>query len=261
MDNEPTKTRSPNAPKIPLAVALTHTEELYKKAGRSAVGVEGAALALGFKGVTGSSMTLLGALNQYGLVERSKGIVKISPLALRIMKPVSDEDRLAAIREAALSPSIFSDINENHADLNQEVLSHQLEHQGFAAVIASRIASAFKSNFEFAKLGDAVSTPNRESVKTHDLANKIPSKGAESAPRGLWSDLLGQPMQRSNVLASFKIPLGLSEAELIFTGERLDPQDFDALQDYVALFKKQYLRKESAAVDAALEKASEETAL
>ena len=56
------------------------------------------------------------------------------------------------------------------------------------------------------------------------------SGGSSSRPRG-------------NVLATFKIPLGLNEAELTFTGERLEPEDFDALADYVSIFKKQYERK------------------
>lgn len=45
------------------------------------------------------------------------------------------------------------------------------------------------------------------------------------------------------VLAKYSIPLGENEAEIIFTGAELHPEDFDALADYVALFKKQHLRK------------------
>jgi len=48
------------------------------------------------------------------------------------------------------------------------------------------------------------------------------------------------------MLASFKIPLGTCEAELTFTGEQLVEEDFDALLDYVALFKRQYARKAKA---------------
>ena len=45
------------------------------------------------------------------------------------------------------------------------------------------------------------------------------------------------------MLATFKIPIGLAEAEIVFTGEALVPDDFDALAEYVGLFKKQYERK------------------
>lgn len=54
------------------------------------------------------------------------------------------------------------------------------------------------------------------------------------------------------MLASFKIPLGSSEAELIFTGDRLEEEDFDALKEYVDLFKRQYARKSK--INGALEK-------
>jgi hypothetical protein len=51
------------------------------------------------------------------------------------------------------------------------------------------------------------------------------------------------PQSRSNVLTTFKVPFALSEAEIIFTGERIEPEDFDALSEYVGIFKKQYERK------------------
>ncbi len=45
------------------------------------------------------------------------------------------------------------------------------------------------------------------------------------------------------VLAKYSIPLGANEAILVFSGEQLAPEDFDALIEYVQLFKKQYERK------------------
>lgn len=48
------------------------------------------------------------------------------------------------------------------------------------------------------------------------------------------------------VLARYSIPLGGSEATLIFTGSSLLPEDFDALSDYIQLFKKQFERRAKA---------------
>jgi hypothetical protein len=46
------------------------------------------------------------------------------------------------------------------------------------------------------------------------------------------------------VLAQYSIPIGASEATITFTGEKLAVEDFDALADYVAIFKKQFERKQ-----------------
>lgn len=45
------------------------------------------------------------------------------------------------------------------------------------------------------------------------------------------------------MLATYQVPLGFSEAKLTFTGERLELADFDALLEYIELFKKQHERK------------------
>ncbi len=48
------------------------------------------------------------------------------------------------------------------------------------------------------------------------------------------------------MLAQYSIPIGASEATITFTGEKLAVEDFDALADYVAIFKKQFERKQAA---------------
>lgn len=49
----------------------------------------------------------------------------------------------------------------------------------------------------------------------------------------------------SKVLAEYSIPLGGAEATIVFRGERLSPGDFEALADYITLFKKQFERRQN----------------
>ncbi|HVU36685.1 MAG TPA: hypothetical protein VHE61_24805 [Opitutaceae bacterium] len=244
MSEEISRSRSPNSPKISLVEAVPHVEALYKKAGRSPIKAEIAAGVLGYNGITGSSAALLGALNQYGLIDRSKGDVQVTPLALRIIAPVSAEDKTSALREASLSPKVFADIHERYRDTSEDVLANQLAHDGFAFDVARRVSAAYKANVELAKLGDiSVSSATRDETTAGKPIATSPN--TSNAPmRGPLGIAVAQPTNRPEVLATFKIPIGSSEAELIFTGEKLEPADFDALADYVALFKKQYLRKQ-----------------
>jgi hypothetical protein len=45
------------------------------------------------------------------------------------------------------------------------------------------------------------------------------------------------------LLEQYQIPLGANHAQLIFTGDELVADDFDALKEYVEIFKKQFVRK------------------
>ena len=46
------------------------------------------------------------------------------------------------------------------------------------------------------------------------------------------------------MLAQYSIPIGANEATITFTGAELTAGDFDALADYVVIFKKQFERKQ-----------------
>lgn len=243
MSDETKKTRSPSAPKIPLQQALVSVELLNKKAGRSPLSRLSAAGALGFAGLTGSSLTLLGALNQYGLIDSSDGQVKVSALALRILHPLNTEDKASAISLSALTPDVFKEIYENHRDLAEDVLANQLIHKGFAHDVSKRVASAYHANLDFANLRDGV-------VPTISPAKAVQSPTSKADAPTFHKDPVAELYPESSgpeLLATFKVPLGLCEVEIKFTGDLLMPDDFDALAEYVGIFKKQYVRKQTAA--------------
>jgi len=237
MSEDIQKSRSPNSPRYDLSQALEITKKLHDKIGRSAVKAAVAMSALGYKGASGASLTTLGAVSQYGLIDRNAGNVQISPLAIKILHPVDEAQKASAMREAALTPRIFSEIYEKWNDMAEDSLANNLIHQEFTVDGAKRAASVYKINSTLVKLD--------KSVKPVPLKDEKPKPKQELlAPEDIINDGAGiHQFKRHKVLATFKIPLGSSEAELIFTGDRLEPEDFDALRDYVALFKKQYERK------------------
>lgn len=246
MSEDIQKIRSPNSPRIDLNQAIDLVKKLHEKIGRSNVKAEVAVGALGYNGLNGAALGALGAISQYALVERNAGNVQVSPLALKILHPVDATQKAAALKESALSPKVFLDIYENMNDMAEDILSNNLIHQRFTPEAAKRAAAVYKSNYQIANLGQSsnasVSELPPETYRA-ESKNEKSDKDYRQPASFLASVQPEQASPRANMLASFKIPLGLSEAELIFTGERLEPADFDALADYVALFKKQYERK------------------
>src|SRR4051812_9121509 len=95
------KSRSPNYPSMGLGEAVELLKAFWEREHRTRVPSEVAALALGFKSLSGPAKTSLGALHQYGLLERNKDGVKVSDLGLSVLHPASEEDARGSLAEAA----------------------------------------------------------------------------------------------------------------------------------------------------------------
>jgi len=105
--------RSPNFPSIPLEGAIKAAREIYDKNRRATILREDAAKDLGYSGLTGRSLTVLGALNQYDLIENvSKGQVRVTKTAEDIFHGYPEDVKLAALSRAANAPSLYNDIYE-----------------------------------------------------------------------------------------------------------------------------------------------------
>lgn len=110
------KPRSPAYPAIDLAIALQRAEKIREEEGRNATNVDTALGHWGYRAKSGQGMAVLSALIKYGLLQAEgsadERTVRLTPLAMKVLlddRPESAE-RLAAIREAALLPTIFNEV-------------------------------------------------------------------------------------------------------------------------------------------------------
>lgn len=253
MSDEIKKDRSPNYPKLPLEQAVALTTQLYGKIGKAKVKPQVAIGPLGYTGLHGASLTTLGAVSAYGLLERERGeSVSVSALAIKLIHPTDDVQGLEAKRMAALRPKVFAELFSGGYHLMQEeVLSNHLIQQGFTPDGAKKAASVFKANVLFAKLDEpGIVNPNDEKAilrpeafTMESTANPTPAATRPSPLSNILDDFLKGSGPTKGVLAKYSIPLGTNEATLVITGESLSTEDFDALGEYVALFKKQFDRK------------------
>ncbi len=242
MSDEIQADKSPRSPNYTLENALEYVAKLHSQIGKASVKPESAAIALTYKGVNGAALTTFGTLAQYGLIERSKGMVTITPLAIRLLHPTGEAQLKQARREAALAPKIFKEIYENLGQCSVEVLTSHLIQNGFTPDRAKRAASVYAANKGFANLGESGNgrheeTPNR-STDELEIGDSKSYKGEQS--------LSGKGAKGIAVLAQYSIPLGGNEATLTFKGESLSTSDFDALIEYVELFKKHFERQTKA---------------
>ena len=238
MSDEIQSDRSPRSPNFTLEHALEQVKKLHSQIGKATVKPESAAIALGYKGISGAALTTFGGLAQYGLIERSKGMVTVTPLAIRLLHPTGDVQLKEAKREAALAPKVFKEIHENLGQCSPEVLTSHLVQSGFTPDRAKRSASVYVANKGFANLSES---GNEKHDQTPD-AGTLDEKNGDSM-ENRREHLHNTGAREAEMLAQYSIPLGGNEATLTFKGEGLSVSDFDALIEYVELFKKQFLRK------------------
>jgi hypothetical protein len=249
MSEEIKRERSRNCPNIALSSAVELAKKLYEKAGKAKIKAEVAVNALGYAGLNGAALTTLGALNQYGLVDREKGgIVAISLSAIRLIHPLNKEQEVQTLRELALKPQVFMELFDGGFQKGTEdLIANHLIQNGFTPDKAKKSAMVFKSNIELANL-------NEDGIKLRSDSKKDEQKkpfelGKDQIPPAIQEFLSGgaddkKPLTGKKVLAQYSIPLGANEATIIFTGDKLSVEDFDALGDYVDIFKKQFERKQ-----------------
>lgn len=123
--------RSPNFPGLPLDEAIESAREIFDKSRHAEIPREVVAKDLGYTGLTGRSAIVLGALNQYGLVEKtSKGNMKVSQIAADILHGYPESVRLEALYKAGREPSLFKaifDKFDNHIPSDNAVRSFLIQ--------------------------------------------------------------------------------------------------------------------------------------
>jgi hypothetical protein len=249
MSDESNRDRSPNCPKTSLEDAIKLAKQLYDKVGKAKIKREVAAGALGYSGLSGTSLTTLGALSQYGLVEQERGAgIWVSPLAIRIFHPVSSQDSNAAKITSALTPKVFNALyTDGFHHCEESVLANNLIQNGFTPDQAKKVAAVFLANITFANLNNE-SMIGPSDAKKDEIKDALNAGTAKLHPvsRDIIKSEIPEIAKQTGkkVLAQYSIPLGSNEATLVFNGEKLSPDDFDALGEFVTFAKKQFERKQ-----------------
>jgi hypothetical protein len=105
--------RSPNFPGLSLEDAVKFVKPIWDKNRRVLIAREVAAKDIGYTGLTGRSLKILGAMNQYGLIEnKAGGQMRVSKLAEDILIGYPEEVKRAAVSEAGRTPSLYKEVYE-----------------------------------------------------------------------------------------------------------------------------------------------------
>jgi hypothetical protein len=142
--------RSPRYPRHNLAKAIEMTKKLFAGAHQAKIDVDAAAKVIGYSGSGGgAASSALGALRQYGLVDGLRGDVAVSDLAMRILEPMDDAERVDATREAAMKPEIFERIVSQFGGKlpgsDEPVRSFLIRQEGFSTGGADEVIETLRA--------------------------------------------------------------------------------------------------------------------
>ena len=177
IEQETDRKRSPNYPSISLLQAVSRLSKLYTKIGINAGTKEVLAAEWDTTAKSSSFLQAIASLGKYGLLIAMAGTprkFKLSRDALDIvMLPATDPKHVAAIKRAALVPTLFRDLWEEHgADIvSDDDLKHLLvtKHE-FRPDAAADVVRQYRRNIEFANLGDADRIPtDNQDIEVGDL--------------------------------------------------------------------------------------------
>ena len=166
--------RSPNFPSLALEAAIKAARQIYDENRRAVITREDAAKDVGYSGLTGRSLTVLGALNQYGLIENiSKGQVQVTRTAEEIFHGYPEDVKLAALHKAANSPSLYNDIYKRFEGEvpGENAVRSFLFQRGFTNDGVEKALRAFRETNRFLEIAGA-----SESYRAP------PQSGSESPP-------------------------------------------------------------------------------
>ena len=221
--------RSPSYPSTGLRQAIEHLASIYKKEGRAETTQQVAAKAIGYKGISGPSGRALSALRQYGLLDYiGGGRVRVSRLGLALMSfPPGSEQHEVALREAATTPKLFSELLGEYPDNlpSEETLEALLvTERSFSASAARSAVKAFAESMAAAGIESGGGMPDAGVADEPSVSASI-----EQVPLRV----LTVPATASASAARFRWPLGSGAvAELIVSG-RVAQRHIDRLRAYL----------------------------
>ncbi|MFP5204909.1 MAG: hypothetical protein ACLGSH_06115 [Acidobacteriota bacterium] len=231
------KHRSPNCPQITFAEAIEKGRKVYEQEHTHPAAKIVVAQDLGYSSINGRSLTLIGALRQYGILEGSADSLRVTQDAIAYFERDNGPEKVAAMRRMALAPDLFAELAKLHihgmpSDGN---LRYELIQKGFTSKAADDVIKVYKANVQLAT-GEQGVYDEQEKDEEEPPAMSTPA----STPNVTKVAIPPQPSFGAQSYAFALSPD--ARAELVLRGT-LTADDFEMLRDHIELTIKALTRK------------------
>jgi hypothetical protein len=216
--------RSPNYPAVGLPDAIESIQKLHKSAGKAVLAPEDAARAMGYNALHGPARSRISALRKFGLIDDTAGGIRLSPTALAILFPSSEDERRSTLLEAALRPDLFRELAANFRSAPDQMLLGRLVREGFTEAGAKAAIASFRATMSLAGGEDADYNPGE--------GEETPEMDAG------FSTPIAPPARTPKVTQSLVFPLpNGAQAHISVVGGPLTKQAVETMAKYLDLAK------------------------
>ena len=216
--------RSPRYPRQNLSKSLDMIKKLFDGAHQSKVDVDTAARIIGYSNSAGgAASSALGALRQFGLVDGLRGDMGVSDLAMRILEPMNEAERVDALHEAARKPEMFERIINQFGGklppIDEPIRAFLIRNESFSASGANELIGALRDTMSFLPSKSELQTPASSiSDNIQDNGAGFPSQAEVAASQSSTPGLKPLPPGQEEELIT--LPLGIDcRAELRLIGK------------------------------------------
>lgn len=246
------KMRSPNYPSLTLKDAIGRVKRVYDSEHTHAAPREVVAKALGYNSLNGTSLSILGTLIRYGLLEKSgkDGLKVTADTVTALELDENHPDRLDALTRLAFKPALFAELDERFGnELPSDVnLKHYLiQQKSFLPDAAEAVIRVYRENLELVTQENAPDNGDDSQSKgepppvqqQNQRINQPPFGGASATP----------PPAPAKGIYEFSFPLSFQrnvKATITIYGDNLKKRDLEFLQSKVGDLLKGFEEEESA---------------
>jgi hypothetical protein len=205
------KHRSPNCPQIPFAEAIEKGRKVYEKEHTHPAARLVVAQDLGYKGLSGPSLALVGALRQYGILEGSGDALRISKDALAYYEMDNGPEKMQAIQRMIFAPALFEELHQQYGTKlpSEGNLRHTLITKGFLPDTAEDVIEVYKANIELVAGEESGYSGGESEVKEPSAMNpgitpslpKAPTPGVQTYAFALSPDARAELSLKGTITA------------------------------------------------------------
>lgn len=205
-----------------------YSETVYAAEKRTPVNHEAAAIALGFRSLSGPSRVAIAALRQYGFIDKAgKGAIRVSDLGVRTLHGNAEDKRLA-LAQAAINPALFKDLAKEHGDASENAIaSYLITKKDFSPDGARRAAKAFRATVKLAKEDASGYTDANSGEEPEDMTGNDADSGQDAGR--------GNTTQPGMFSMSVPFAKGLISVQVRVTGDSLKPAHLARVRKYLEM--------------------------
>lgn len=244
--HKPKKGRSPSYPNISLDVAVKRAAKLYEAEGRNIAPIAAIQQHWGYNINSGPANLAVAALKKYGLLEDSgsgkERTARLTDLGYEVVHHPDPVQRAAAIRRAALLPSIHSSLWEMYRETglpSDATLRHELVfNRAFTETGATEFMTQFRKTVAYANLGSTATVdPSGEDGEPDETPGDGSNENRQQGPDGS-SDVRRKRRESEPGMLTLNIPLVGTAKPLAIEGQfPISEAAWTQLQDFLNVLK------------------------